>query len=140
MRRTAELGLNIVQAGIRSLSTEEAEFLKHNKNVTVNYAKDMAVSNIERTIGEILSGLKQKVYITVDLDGFDPSVMPSTGTPEPGGLKWYEVMSILQSVFKMKDVIGMDVVELAPITGFVHPDVLAAKLIYKSIGFKYYSK
>ena len=140
MRRTAELGLNIVQAGIRSLSSEEAEFLKHNKNVTVNYAKDMAVFNIERTIGEILSGLKQKVYITVDLDGFDPSIIPSTGTPEPGGLKWYQVMSILQSVFKMKDVIGMDVVELAPIIGFVHPDLLAAKLVYKRIGYKYYSK
>lgn len=138
MRRSYELGLNIVQAGIRSLSLEEAEFLKNNDRISVFYAKDMAVTNIERTVGEILSNLKDKVYISIDLDGFDPSVIPSTGTPEPGGLDWYQVLTILRSVYKMKEVIGMDVVELAPSPGNVSPDFLAAKLIYKSIGYKYF--
>lgn len=140
MRRAAELDLNIVQAGIRSLSSEEAEFLSGNDNINVFFAKDIAVTNIERIIGEILASLKDRVYISVDLDGFDPSLIPSTGTPEPGGLNWYQVLSLLQGIFKMKDVIGMDVVELAPAPGNVSPDVLAAKLIYKSIGYKYFLK
>lgn len=140
MRRAAELDLNIVQAGIRSLSSEEAEFLSGNDNINVFFAKDIAVTNIERIIGEILASLKDRVYISVDLDGFDPSLIPSTGTPEPGGLNWYQVLSLLQGIFKMKDVIGMDVVELAPAPGNLSPDVLAAKLIYKSIGYKYFLK
>ncbi len=140
MRRATELDLNIVQAGVRSLSSEEAEFLNGNDNINVFFAKDMAITNIERIIGEILASLKDRVYISVDLDGFDPSLIPSTGTPEPGGLNWYQVLSILHGIFKMKDVIGMDVVELAPAPLNVSPDVLAAKLIYKSIGYKYYLK
>lgn len=140
MRRAADLELNIVQAGIRSLSTEESRYLGKNNDIKVIFARDIAANNIETAIGDILSNLKDRVYITVDLDGFDPSVIPSTGTPEPGGLSWYQVLSILYTTFKNKEVIGMDVVELAPNPSNVSPDVLAAKLIYKSIGYKYFLK
>lgn len=138
MRRAHDLGHNIVQAGIRSLSAEEAKFLQGKDDISVFYARDMAAASTEMTIGEILSNLGEKVYISIDLDGFDPSLIPSTGTPEPGGLHWYQVLSILQGIFKMRDVIGVDVVELAPTAGNVSPDFLAAKLIYKCIGYKFF--
>jgi agmatinase len=75
------------------------------------------------------------VYITLDLDVLDPSIMPSVGTPEPGGLGWYEVLGLLRTVILRKRVVGMDVVELAPIPGNTAPDFLAAKLIYRMIGY-----
>jgi agmatinase len=78
------------------------------------------------------------VYVSVDVDSLDPSVMPSTGTPEPGGLYWYDVLGLLRKTFHNKNVIGMDIVELAPMSGNLGPDVLAAKLAYKSIGYKFY--
>ena len=84
-----------------------------------------------------VSYLKKNVYITIDLDVFDPSIMPSTGTPEPGGLGWYEVLELCRRVFHRKNVIGFDVVELCPNKINKAPDFLAAKLIYKLIGFKF---
>ena len=75
------------------------------------------------------------MYITVDVDFFDPSLMPSTGTPEPGGGTWFPTLELLERVFRERRVVGCDVVELAPIPGLVAPDVLAAKLVYKIIGF-----
>jgi len=86
-------------------------------------------------IDKIISTLKEKVYLTFDLDGLDPSIMPSTGTPEPGGLGWYETLKLIKEVAKKRKIIGADVVELDPIPGFSAPDFLAAKLVYKIINY-----
>ena len=82
--------------------------------------------------------LKNDVYITLDLDVFDPSIMPSTGTPEPGGLDWNTMIQYLRKVFKARNVVGFDIVELAPIKGLRAPDFLVAKLYYKMLSYKYH--
>lgn len=141
MRRAYELGKDIVQAGIRSLSAEEAVFLRGNSDrVKIIHANRFHSVSLDEIIADILKSLGERVYISVDLDGFDPSFIPSTGTPEPGGLNWFQVISILREVFREKEVIGMDVVELIPSQSTAAPDVLAAKLIYKSIGYRFFSK
>ncbi|MHC4413525.1 MAG: arginase family protein, partial [Planctomycetota bacterium] len=78
-----------------------------------------------------------KVYVTIDLDVFDPSIMPSTGTPEPGGLMWYEVLELLKAVCERREIVGFDVVELRPSDYNKAPDFLAAKLIYKLLSYKF---
>ncbi len=122
------------QIGIRSLSREEAEYIESSK-VDVVYADDLHSISDE----DILNGLKDHVYISIDLDVLDPSIMPSVGTPEPGGLKWEDLLRIVRLVAETRHVVGFDVVELSPIPGFVSPDYLAAKLIYRSIGYIYTS-
>ena len=84
-----------------------------------------------------MQNLLENVYLTFDVDVFDPSIMPSTGTPEPGGLYWNEVLRILKQVFLKKNVIAEDFVELSPLKNFPAPDFMVAKLIYKTIGYKF---
>ncbi len=122
----------IVQVGIRSMDSSEKEALDPEK---VFFAKD--IHNNGRWIEEVVSRLSKKVYITIDLDVFDPSIMPSTGTPEPGGLLWYDTLALLRRVFEEKDVTGFDVVELCPNDRNKAPDFLAAKLIYKLLSYKF---
>lgn len=81
--------------------------------------------------------LSDLVYITIDLDVFDPSIMPATGTPVPGEMEWYSIIQYLKLVFKQKNVIGFDIVELAPIKGLTHPDFLVAQLYYKMLCYKF---
>ena len=88
-------------------------------------------------MGKALAQMTETVYITFDLDVFDPSIMPSTGTPEPGGLLWYETLEFLKNVFKKKNVVGFDIVELAPNPHNKAPDFLAAKLYYKMLTYKF---
>jgi len=126
-----------VQVGIRSLSTEEAAKIKKN-NYPIFWAKD--IHDNERWFKKALSRLSKDVYITFDIDVFDPSIMPATGTPEPGGLSWYLVLDFLKEVFKSRNVVGFDLVELAPIEGRHDCDFLAAKLVHKVIGYKFYTK
>lgn len=132
-RRIHELGVSLVQIGIRGLSTEEANYLKDAADITTVCAID--IHRRLDFIEEALTKLKNPLYITIDLDVFDPSICPSVGTPEPGGLDWYTVLSILRRVSKAHEVVGFDVVELRPIVGLIHADFLAAKLVYKSIGY-----
>lgn len=146
MRRCLDFsGINLVQVGIRNISNEndELNFWQKNQSRPVRgsasngariktfWAKDKKSWNIT----EIIKNLKEKVYLTFDVDVFDSSLMPSTGTPEPGGLDWYEVLDILRAVCKNRNIIGADFVELAPIKKFFAPDFLVAKLIYKVIGY-----
>lgn len=135
MRRCLDLPeINLVQVGIRNISNENDEltFWKRNqKRIKTFWAKDKKQWKIE----EILESLKKEVYLTFDVDAFDSSVMPATGTPEPGGLDWYEILNILKAVAKNKKIIGADFVELAPIKGFFAPDFMVARLIYKTIGY-----
>lgn len=135
MRRCLDLSkINLVQVGIRNISNENDELFFWKKNqarIKTFWAKDKR----QWKILEILRSLKENVYVTFDVDVFDSSVMPSTGTPEPGGLDWYEILNILKAVAKNKKIIGADFVELAPIKGFFAPDFMVAKLIYKTIGY-----
>lgn len=131
MSRISEI-CPIVQVGIRSTDISEQEALRKSK---VFFAED--IYNNNEWVKKVLSLLSDKVYITIDLDVFDPSIMPSTGTPEPGGLLWYNVLMLLKAVFDDKKVVGFDVVELCPNPNNKAPDFLAAKLIYKLLSYKY---
>jgi len=131
MARIAEL-CPIVQVGIRSMDISEKATLEKGR---IFFAKD--IHRDKGWIEKVISGLSEKVYITIDLDVFDPSIMPSTGTPEPGGLLWYDVLELLKTVFDDKEVVGFDVVELCPDEKNKAPDFLAAKLIYKLLSYKF---
>ncbi len=130
-RRIAERA-KLVQVGVRSLSVEEAHYLK-SAPIAIGYAAELEHDPL--LIGRLLRELQDPLYITIDVDVFDPSIMPATGTPEPGGLDWYTVLNILRGVCEEHEVVGADVVELAPLPGQVAPDFLTAKLIYKLIGY-----
>ncbi|MBS3097483.1 agmatinase [Candidatus Woesearchaeota archaeon] len=134
MRRIVEL-CPIVQVGIRSQDISEVEFIKEKKLKNIFYAKD--IYDNDRWFDKAIGGLSSNVYLTIDLDGLDPSIMPSTGTPEPGGLSWYGLLKFLRKVFSEKNIVGFDVVELAPNKNNVAPDFMAAKLVYKIIGYKF---
>jgi len=88
----------------------------------------------------VVSSLTESVYVSIDLDVFDPALVPATGTPEPGGIGWYEVLLLLKEVAKDKKIVGFDVVELCPIQGNVASDFLAAKLIYRLLGYVFPAK
>lgn len=127
-------GVSLTQIGIRNISTDTNEFgfwKKNQKRIKTFWAKDMANWKIK----DIINSLSENIYLTFDLDAFDSSLMPSTGTPEPGGLQWYQTTEILKEVARKKRIIGADVVELSPIKGFDAPDFVAAKLVYKIIGY-----
>lgn len=132
MRRIHELSLNIVQVGIRSQCIEEADFIKE-ESINTFYAYKIHKQDF---LQPVLDALTDDVFITIDVDYFDPSIMPSTGTPEPGGFLWDETLAFLKQVFMKKNVVGFDVVELSPIAGLVHPDFMIAKLIYKLLGYR----
>ncbi|MFH1837228.1 MAG: agmatinase [Candidatus Omnitrophota bacterium] len=125
----------IVQAGIRSMDIEEKD-----KNIRDNifFARDI-VKNGD-CADSILDRLSDNIYVTIDLDVLDPSIMPSTGTPEPGGLDWYEITGLLKKVAEKKNVVGFDMVELCPNKYNKAPDFLAAKLIYKFLSYIYSCK
>jgi agmatinase len=131
MARIREL-CPIVQVGIRSMDISEKPALEQGR---VFFAEDIHEGT--GWIDEVVAQLAEKVYLTVDLDVFDPSIMPSTGTPEPGGLLWYDVLALLKTVCRRRNVVGFDVVELCPTETNWGPDFLAAKLIYKILSYKF---
>jgi agmatinase len=130
-RRIAEV-CPLVQAGIRSFSAEEAAFLSEGKVQTFSSDFIHQEQGWQEKICENLSG---DVYVTIDLDVLDPSIMPATGTPEPDGLSWREVLGLCRELSCRRWIRGFDVVELAPIPGMVAPDFLAAKMIYRLMGY-----
>ncbi len=132
MARVNELAPSI-GVGIRSLSEEEYRIIK-NKKMPVVFARKL--NNNDSWIDEVMDCLGDPIYITLDVDYFDPSLMPSTGTPEPGGGSWYPTLQFLRRVFSEREVVGADVVELAPEKGRHAPDFLVAKFIYKMIGYR----
>ncbi|HUA01156.1 MAG TPA: agmatinase [Candidatus Aquilonibacter sp.] len=133
MRRVLEF-CPAVQVGIRSLSIEEAQAIPHLRT-KVYWANDIVRTPLKSWIAKVLADLSPNVYLTIDLDGFDPSIIPATGTPEPGGLDWHQVTSLVRAVAQHKKIVGMDVVELLPQPGEHASDFIAAKLIYKSLGY-----
>lgn len=131
MARARELS-PIVQVGIRSMDASEKQFVNPD---SIFFAKD--TYNNKDWFAQAVSKMSDRVYVTIDVDVFDPSIMPSTGTPEPGGLLWYEVLGFLKLVFEQRDVIGFDVVELCPDERNKSPDFMTAKLIYKLLSYKF---
>ncbi len=134
MRRIVDLGLPTVQLGIRSVCKEEAELIK-SKQLTVFWAREIATQPdwLERFFTSIPT---RKVFLTIDLDGIDPTLIPGVGTPEPGGLNWYTLMTLLRRLFTNYEVIGSDIMELAPVSDSVVSQFTAAKLAYKLIAYQ----
>jgi agmatinase len=134
MRRIVDMGLPTVQVGIRSICKEEADLIKE-KQLAVFRAREIVAQAdwMDRALASIQT---PKVFITVDLDGIDPTLIPGVGTPEPGGLNWYSLLTFLQRIFATHQVIGCDVMELAPIADSVVSEFTAAKLVYKLIGYQ----
>ncbi len=142
MRRVVEI-CPAVQVGIRSLSVEEAQAipaLEKKKRTKIHWAKDIVTAPLESWVPRVVKELSDEVYLTVDLDGFDPAYVPATGTPEPGGLDWHQGTALLREVAAKKKIVAMDVVELLPQPGDHASDFLAAKLIYKILGYIFCGK
>ncbi len=135
MRRVLEMGLPTLPVGIRAICKEEADLIRE-KNIPVFWDRDIYEDRdwIEKAIAAIPT---EKVFITIDVDGLDPAFIPGVGTPEPGGLSWNETLKFLRRIFRSRQVIGCDVMELAPIADSVVSEFTTAKLIYKLIGYRF---
>jgi len=129
----ASKSTNLVQVGIRSMDVCEKEYMDPEKCF---FAHNMHSNRSwEETSIDLMS---DQVYLSIDLDVLDPSVMPSTGTPEPGGMDWYMILEYLKKVFMAKNIVGFDIVEFAPIKDLKAPDFLVAKLYYKLLSYKFH--
>jgi agmatinase len=135
MRRVLEWA-PCVQVAIRNLSAPEVAAIP-GLATTVFY--DWNMRQDPDWMQRVVEKLGEKVYITIDCDGIDPAVMPAVGTPEPGGLSWRELLTLLKLVMATRTVVAADVVELCPIPGFVAPNFLAARLVYKLIGYRFFA-
>lgn len=129
----ASRNCNLIQVGIRSMDKSEKKFMDPDKTF---FAADVAEAD-DAWMDQVLALCRGAVYITIDLDGFDPSIMPSTGTPEPGGLGWYQVLRLCRKVIESGSVRGFDIVELCPNSTNRASEFLAAKLYYKMLSYQY---
>ncbi|MGL5060078.1 MAG: agmatinase [Microcoleus sp.] len=138
MRRIVDMGLPTLQIGIRAICKEEADLIKE-KQLNVIRAREIATQPdwIDRALSSIKT---DRVFLTIDLDGIDPTLIPGVGTPEPGGLNWYSLTAFLRRVFESHEVIGCDIMELAPVADSVVSEFTAAKLAYKMIGYQAVAK
>jgi agmatinase len=130
--------VDLVQVGIRAITMEERQLIRERDGITTIFADEMWRD--DAWIDRAMAALGDTVFVTFDVDYFDPSLMPATGTPEPGGPAWYPTMQLLRRVFTEKKVVGVDVVELAPIGGNAAPDFVVAKLVYKMVGYRLLSR
>ena len=128
----ASQNTNLIQVGIRSMDEQEKSVMDFDKTY---FAHEMTTD--DSWMDSAIDQMTDNVFITFDLDAFDPSILPSTGTPEPGGLFWYETLEFLKEVFKEKNVVGFDIVELCPNGNEKSSDFLAAKLYYKMLSYKF---
>jgi agmatinase len=134
MRRALEHASRCTQVGIRSLSTQEAAAIP---DLPTRVFYDWDMRDDPDWIDRVVDSLTDDVYLTIDLDGLDPAIMPSVGTPEPGGLSWYECLALLRKVAARRRLVACDVVELCPVPGLLGPNFLAAKLVYKILGYRF---
>jgi agmatinase len=137
MRRVLDLELTTLQVGIRSISVEEADFARE-RELPILWAHETLTSpdHGRAAFEAALARLPEQIYLTFDVDYLDPAILPSTGTPEPGGGDWYGTLSLLELLFRLKTVVAMDVVELAPVPSLPAPDFLVAKLVYRCLGLR----
>ena len=133
IRRTLEIA-PVTQVAIRSLSSEEAEAAPR---LATRIFYDWSMREDPRWMEAVVETLREPVYITIDVDGLDPAIMPATGTPEPGGLSWYELLRLLRTTIQSRHVVACDVVELSPLPGVMAPNFLCAKLIYKILTYRF---
>lgn len=133
MARIHDQGLNLVQIGIRAQCKEEADLIRSSDRIHTYYAHQIRRQSdwMERA----LENLTENVYLTIDADGFDPSIMPAVGTAEPNGLFWVETLDFLRKVFEKRNVVGFDIVECAPMEGSILSEYTLAKLTYRLIGY-----
>lgn len=140
MARVAEFTKDIVQVGIRAQCIEESKFIKEN-GIKTFYARDIRNDKHgENWIKKVADSLKENVYVTFDVDGLDPSVITATGTPEPGGLLWDETMNLFRKIGEEKNIVGFDVVELAPSKYHESSNFTTAKLVYKLLNYSFINK
>jgi N1-aminopropylagmatine ureohydrolase len=132
MKRIVDEGIPALAVGIRSLSSPEARLIRE-RGLPVIWGHQL--DRAEDLFPEMLAALPEKLYLTFDIDYFDPALVPATGTPEPGGGHWYPTLRLLRHLFRTKTVVAMDLIELAPVGGHPASDFLAAKLIYKCLGY-----
>ena len=132
-RRVVDMGIPLTEIGIRSFSPEEAAFMQTQPNVAIVWGYQLA----KGTATIPWDRLTAHTYVTIDLDALDPSEMPAVGTPEPGGLHWYQLLDLFRAICHRTTIVGMDVVELCPMPGQTRADFLAAKLVYKMIGYRF---
>jgi len=126
----------IVQVGIRSMDAVEKPYITKDR---VFFAKGITGGRTD-WIDDVIEKLDNQVYVTIDLDGFDPSILPATGTPEPGGLSYYDVINLIRKLIDKKKLVGFDVVELCPINDNKASDFLASKLIYQILSYQFVDK
>lgn len=131
MARVKEL-CPATQVGIRSMDKEELEYIDPERIFTAE-----KILRNDNWMPEVIQTLNEQVYLTIDLDVFDPSIMPSTGTPEPGGLDWYMILDLIREVIKEKELVGFDIMELCPNNQNKAPDFVAAKLLYKVLSYRF---
>jgi agmatinase len=122
----------VVQVGIRSIAEEEVRFVNRGNVKTFLMNENL---DIEKLIPKVLKNLSRNVYISIDVDGFDPSVIPATGTPVPGGFLWYDALQVVKKVCRSKNIAGVDVVELSPVKNLQVSEFTVAKLIYRLMGY-----
>lgn len=140
MARVAEFNTNIVQVGIRAQCKDEYEF-RINKNIRTFYAREIKLGMYGDNWQELVArSLTENVYITFDVDGFDPSFLVATGTPEPGGLFWDETMNLIKIIGLEKNIVGFDVVELAPSKSHPSSSFVTAKLVYKMLNYAFVNR
>ena len=132
-RVVKDLRIPSVQVGIRSISAEEVRLLDEGLPTKIFWARDI-VGRID-WIDQAVDSLTDNVYLTIDIDGLDPSLVPTTGTPEPGGLGWYETLALFRRLAEKKKVVGMDLVEYSYVESYNSPAFLCAKLVYKSLSY-----
>ena len=132
-RVVKDLRIPSVQVGIRSISGDEARTLRDGLPTKIFWARDIAGKT--DWIDDAVDSLTENVYLTIDIDGLDPSIVPTTGTPEPGGLGWYETLTLIRKLAEKKRVVGMDLVEYSYFENYDSPAFLCAKLVYKSLAY-----
>jgi agmatinase len=132
-RVVKDLRIPSVQVGIRSISGEEARSLKEDLPTKIFWARDI----VGKTdwIGDAVGSLSDEVYLTIDIDGLDPSIVPTTGTPEPGGLGWYETLALIRKIAETRRIVGMDLVEYSYFENYDSPAFLCSKLVYKTLAY-----
>jgi agmatinase len=140
MRRVYELGRPLTLLGVRSYSQDEYQLLRVAPRLKVFKARELNTPTGWDQAVEHLQGIAGPVYLSIDLDALDPGIMPAVGTPEPGGLTYEQVLTIMQTLTRRGPVIGLDLVELAPIPGHRVSEFTAARLLYKALGFIYQSR
>ena len=133
MRRTLDFA-PITQVGIRSLSPDEAAAAV---GLRTKIFYDFNMRTDANWMDRVVDSLTDTVYVSIDVDGLDPAIMPATGTPEPGGLSWYEALALLRKVIERRTVVGCDIVELSPMPGNIAPNFLCAKLLYKILSYRF---